>query len=60
MKKGGNRPGAGRPPGTTKGRTKLGITVSDTNAQRLAEHLESGGSISGLIDRLLNIFFNRD
>jgi hypothetical protein len=59
LMKGGKREGAGRPSGTKKGRTKIGISISETNAARLAEHRETGGSISGLIDRLLDIFFNR-
>jgi len=48
--KGGKREGAGRKPGSTKDRGKLGISISRENVEWLKAMREKGHSISSLID----------
>ena len=50
----GKRPGAGRPAGTTKGRVKIGTTVSRDNADWLEKMKQAGHDKSRLIDKGLD------
>ena len=51
---GGKRPGAGRPAGTTKGRVKIGTTVSTENADWLEKMKLAGHEKARLIDKGLD------
>ena len=48
-----NPKGAGRKPGTTKDRVKLGISISRENAEWLRDKKSHGHNISRIIDDAL-------
>jgi hypothetical protein len=57
---GGKREGAGRKPGPSSGRVKMGISISSKNAEWLKEQKAKGRSISRLIDMALCLFRGSD